>query len=138
MRSSLSRMCTSCLINGMCVLLYSVGWSGSQMNRVCSKCFSYSRTPSPQTQRHRELCRKYPCVCLMVRARGIGVKFCFSYKSLTISVRCYVQHYQVSQFDDALIDAVCVKQDFRLPEPCLFCVRTWLNPLTEPAETGTT
>lgn len=34
------------------------------MNRVCSKCFSYSRTPSPQTLQHREQCRKYPANCV--------------------------------------------------------------------------
>ena len=43
-----------------------VGWSGSQMNRVCSKCFSCSRTPSPQTQQHRELCKKYPYITVCV------------------------------------------------------------------------
>lgn len=93
---------------------------------------------SPDTATQRAVQEVSLCVCLIVRAREIGVKFCFSYKSLTISVCCYVQHYQVSQFDDVLINAVYVKQDFMLPELCLFCVRTWLNPLTEPAETGTT
>lgn len=62
------------------------------MNKVCSKCFSYSRIPSPQTQQHRELCKKYPyiwlcmCVCLTVRVRDEGVKCCLPHESWCVSL----------------------------------------------------
>ncbi|MEQ2194492.1 Transportin-2 [Xenoophorus captivus] len=47
-----------------CVIF--TGWSGSQTNRVCSKCFSCSKIPSPQTQPLRELCKKYPYISVFV------------------------------------------------------------------------
>lgn len=59
--------------------LYSVDffleWNGSQMNRVCSKCFSYLKTPSRQTQRLKELCKKYPLSVFDNRSRRQKVTF---------------------------------------------------------------